>query len=77
MLQLAHYIPLAGHMGQDRNVGRILKGFILRLDTPRLYHLKKCTSDAVAEELISLYARYGVPKETYTYLGTNFTSQLL
>ena len=33
---------------------------------PKAIPLKKFTSDAVAEELISLFARYGVPKEILT-----------
>ena len=31
----------------------------------------------MAEELITLFAQYGVPKEILTDQGTNFTSQLL
>ena len=44
---------------------------------PEAIPLKKFTADAVAEELITLFARYGVPKEILTDQGTNFTSQLL
>ena len=44
---------------------------------PEAIPLKKFTADAVAEELISLLARYGVPKEILTDQGSNFTSQLL
>ena len=39
--------------------------------------LKRFIADAVTEELISLFARYGVPMEILTDQGTNFTSQLL
>ncbi len=44
---------------------------------PEAIPLKKFTADAVAEELISLFAWYGVPKEILTDQGTNFTLQLL
>ena len=44
---------------------------------PEAIPLKKFTADAVAEELITLFARYGVPKEILTDQGSNFTSQLL
>ena len=39
--------------------------------------LKKFTAPAVAEELIELFSRHGVPREILTDQGTNFTSQLL
>ena len=144
VLQLAHSIPLAGHMGRDRTATRILKRFFwpnifkdvadychscpecqkaarktgqrapmiplpitgqpferIAMDIvgplPRSIKsyrcilvvcdyatryleaitLKKFTADAVAEELITLFARYGVPKEILTDQDTNFTSQLL
>ena len=44
---------------------------------PKAIPLKKFTADALAEELISLFAWYGVPKEILTDQGTNFTPQLL
>ena len=44
---------------------------------PEAIPLKKFTADTVVEELITLFARYGVPKEILTDQGTNFTSQLL
>ncbi len=144
VLQLAHSITLAGHMGRDRTATRILKRFFwpnifmdvadychscpecqkaarktgqrapmiplpimgqpferIAMDIvgplprsikgykyilvvcdyatryPEAIALKKFTADAVAEELITLFARYGVPKEILTDQGTNFTSQLL
>ena len=44
---------------------------------PEAIPLKKFTVVSVVEELISLFARCGVPKEILTEQGTNFTSQLL
>ena len=44
---------------------------------PEVIPLKKFTADALAEELITLFARYGVPKEILTDQVTNFKSQLL
>ena len=44
---------------------------------PEVITLKKFTAPAVAEELIELFSRHGVPREILTDQGTNFTSQLL
>ena len=40
-------------------------------------HCKRFTAPAVAEQLMELFSRHGVPKEILTDQGTNFTSQLL
>ena len=44
---------------------------------PEAIPLKKFTAPAIAEELIGLFSRHGVPREILTDQGTNFTSQLL
>ena len=44
---------------------------------PEAIPLKKFTTPAIAEELVELFARHGIPKEILTDQGTNFTSQLL
>ena len=38
---------------------------------------KSIDSESVAEELIKVFARVGVPREILTDQGANFTSQLL
>ena len=43
---------------------------------PEAIPLKKFTTPAIAEELVELFARHGIPKEILTDQGTNFTSQL-
>ena len=44
---------------------------------PEAIPLKKFTTPAIAEELLELFARHGIPKEILMDQGTNFTSQLL
>ena len=44
---------------------------------PEVMPLKRFTAPAVAEQLMELFSRHGVPKEILTDQGTNFTSQLL
>ena len=39
--------------------------------------LKDITAETVAEELISVFARVGIPEEILTDQGTNFTSEML
>ena len=39
--------------------------------------MKAIDAEAVAEELMKLVSRVGIPKEILTDLGTNFTSRLL
>ena len=39
--------------------------------------MKTINAESVAEELIKLFARVGIPKEILTDQGPNFTSQLL
>ena len=144
VLQLAHDIPLAGHLGRDKTAGRILQRFywptlyrdvaefcrscgacqktaqnrgkpaplipLPIIDVPfqriamdivgplpmsrsgKRYVLVVCdyatrypeaialhTIDAghIAEELMKLFARVGVPEEILTDQGSNFTSKLL
>lgn len=44
---------------------------------PEAVPLRQFTALTVAEELINVFARYGIPTEILTDQGTNFTSQLL
>ena len=39
--------------------------------------LRNIDAESVAEELVKLFARVGIPREILTDQGTNFTSQLL
>ena len=44
---------------------------------PEAIPMKTVDAEAVAEELLKLFTRVGIPKEILTDQGTNFTSQLL
>ena len=44
---------------------------------PEAYPLGRFTAISVADKLMGLFARVGVPNETLTDQGTNFTSELL
>ena len=44
---------------------------------PEAVPLKSIDAESVAEELIKVFARMGVPQEILTDQGSNFTSQLL
>ena len=44
---------------------------------PEAFQLQTFTAPVVAEKLIEMFARYGIPQEILTDQGTNFTSQLL
>ena len=44
---------------------------------PEAVPMKYVEAASVAEELIKIFSRVGVPKEVLTDQGTNFTSQLL
>ena len=44
---------------------------------PEAIPLKSIDASHVAEELVKLFARVGIPEEILTDQGTNFTSQLL
>lgn len=44
---------------------------------PEAVALRNIDANTVAEELLSFFARVGVPEEILTDQGTNFTSQLL
>ena len=142
VLELAHEIPLAGHLGKDKTARRILQRFywptlyrdVTELcrtcapcqktstfkgrrtcsnDTPPSHQrtipnnsnghcgtiakepirqslhasgmwlhveavaLRSIDAESIAEELIKLFARVGIPKEILTDQGSNFTSQLL
>ena len=44
---------------------------------PEAVPMKHVDAASVAEELIKIFSRVGVPKEVLTDQGTNFTSQLL
>ena len=44
---------------------------------PEAFALKSIDAEHVAEALMSLFSRVGVPKEVLTDQGTNFTSRLL
>ena len=144
ILDLAHQIPMAGHMGKDKTARRILQRFYwptvfkdvaeyyrscetcqkssrkkprhaplvplpiigvpfqrIAMDIigplpqsrsgnryvlvicdyatryPEAIPLRSIDAENVAEELIQLFARVGVPEEILTDQGSNFTSQLL
>ena len=144
VLQLAHEIPLAGHLGKDKTASRILQRFywptlyrdvaefchscgpcqktskyktkraplmpLPIIDTPfqrmamdivgplpRSRHgnryilvmcdyatrypeavaLRSIDAEHIAEELVKVFARVGIPEEILTDQGSNFTSQLL
>ncbi len=44
---------------------------------PEAFPLRSTDAGSIAEELVNLFSRVGVPKEILTDQGTNFTSQLL
>ena len=44
---------------------------------PEAVALKSIDAETIAEELIKIFARVGIPKEILTDQGTNFTLQLL
>lgn len=44
---------------------------------PEAYPLRKATAPAIAERLINLFSRYGIPREILTDQGSNFMSELL
>ena len=44
---------------------------------PEAFPLRTFTAPTVAEKLIEMFARYGIPEEILTDQGTNFTSQFL
>lgn len=44
---------------------------------PEAVAMKSVDAASVAEELLKIFSRVGVPKEILTDQGTNFTSQLL
>ena len=144
VLQLAHEIPLAGHMGKGKTTQRILQRFYwptvyqdvakfcrscgecqkcphrkvqkaqliplpivtepfqrIAMDIvgplprsragnryvlvicdyatryPEAVPLRSIDADRIAEELIKVFTRVGIPKEILTDQGSNFTSQLL
>ena len=144
VLELAHSIPLAGHLGKDKTARRVLQRFYwptlyrdvaeccrtcptcqktsprrpkqvpmkplpivdvpfqrIAMDIvgplprsrqgnryilvvcdyatryPEAIPLKSIDAGRIAEELVTLFARVGIPEEVLTDQGTNFTSQLL
>ena len=44
---------------------------------PEVFPLRTFTADVVAEKLVEVFARHGVPRTILTYQGSNFTSNLL
>ena len=44
---------------------------------PEAVPLRSCEAEKIAEELIKLFSRMGIPKEILTDQGSNFTSKLL
>ena len=44
---------------------------------PEAFSLKSVDAENVAEALLTMFSRVGVPKEILTDQGTNFTSKLL
>eukprot|EP00731_Ephydatia_muelleri_P007213 Em0003g1461a len=88
VIELAHSIPLAGHMGRNKTIGRILQRFywptvykdpgrVLQAVFPEAVPMRSIDAENVAEKLLKLFARVGIPVEILTDQGSNFTSQLL
>ena len=144
MLQLAHSIPLGGHLGKKKTAGRLMRQFYwltlfrdvadfcrscnqcqkasrrrvtrapmiplpmidepfqrIAMDVvgplprsrgghryvlvlcdyatryPEAVAMKNVDAEAVADELLKVFSRVGIPKEIMTDQGANFTSQLL
>ena len=144
VLQMAHDVPLAGHLGREKTANRILQRFYwptvfadvrkhcqscaecqqasqrgrsrapmiplpiihepfqrIAMDVvgplpktgqghryilvvcdystryPEAFPLKRFTATAVAEQLVELFSRHGIPREILTDQGSNFTSALL
>ena len=44
---------------------------------PEAVPLRSIDAETIAEELIKLFSRVGIPEEVWTDQGSNFTSQLL
>ncbi|KAL5491312.1 hypothetical protein EMCRGX_G016575 [Ephydatia muelleri] len=93
VLTMAHSIPLAGNLGRRKTADPMdIVGPLPRSSRGNRYVLVVCDyaarypeamamrsveAERVAEELVTLFSRVGVPKEILTDQGTNLTSQLL
>eukprot|EP00731_Ephydatia_muelleri_P014661 Em0008g381a len=126
VMELAHSIPMAGHLSKHKTTDRVLQRFYwpaLRADVaeycrrcetlmdvpferiamdvvgplprtssgnkyvlvicdyatryPEAVPMKSVDAEKVAEELVKMFARVGIPGEILTDQGSNFTSQLL
>ena len=44
---------------------------------PEVFPLRRFTAPIIAEKLMDLFSRHGIPRDILTDQGTNFTSELL
>ena len=71
-------MDIVGPLPKSRNGKRyILVAYDYATRFPEAIALKSITAETIAEELIKLFARVGIPEEILTDQGTNFTAELL
>ena len=80
VLQLAHEVPIAGHLGKHKTSKRILRRFYW----PTLYKDVEdfCRSCQMCQrfsnqKVVKIFAQVAIPEEMLTVQGSNFTSQLV
>ena len=88
-MSVNHESALSGHLGAKKTEVRILPNFfwpghqyILTLVDyatryPEAVPLKKISTEAVAEALLDIYIRLGIPEEVLTDQGTQFMSECM
>ncbi|XP_037804439.1 uncharacterized protein LOC119598726 [Penaeus monodon] len=77
---IAHESPLAGHFSHRKTLRRVADQFYwpsMGSDTTRRASLKQIDSVSVAEALLIIFSRVGIPREILSDRGTQFTSQLM
>ncbi|XP_077531344.1 uncharacterized protein LOC144143472 [Haemaphysalis longicornis] len=83
VLKTAHDGIMAGHLGVEKTKDRILEDFYwpgITADVkryPDAIALPSIETERVAEALVEMFSRVGVPKEVLSDRGTNFTSELM
>ncbi|PIK36770.1 hypothetical protein BSL78_26396 [Apostichopus japonicus] len=89
ILRLAHDIPMGGHLGSKKTRDRILNNFywpgifgdVVVVDYatryPEAIPIPNQEAETIAEELVKLFSRVGIPEEIVSDQGTNFTSKLM
>ena len=73
MLHLGHSIPWAGYLGKEKSERIIVNRFYW----PGFHADRNTKARQVANCLVQLFSRVGIPKEVLTDQATNFTSKSL